>query len=327
MKEMKKIITLLCILPLVGFMACNEEDFSAREHYKYVVYLLSENEYNVFSAEYDLKKMSGEGEITANLVIGCGGSLSNPEEFVVELEPDAVLFDKFNRSNYDIDEEKYARLLPEDRYKVGASRVTFPAHNPDQYVKVPVTVRTEGLSPDSIYFIPVSIRSTSRYEVNKEKSGVLFRVTMKNDYAEQAKDTYYQLRGTVLGEDGNNTAVSTSKLVRPLGKSSVRLYAGSQTQTVSTATVEDIKKYSIILTVDENNRVQITPYGTIQVEQLDGGDEWNKYEESKTYADTKVVKRFYLHYRYRTLKSNATSGQPAVWNEWVTIKETLKRME
>ncbi len=324
---MKKIIYLLCILPLVSFMACNEEDFSAREHYKYVVYLLSENEYNVYSAEYDLKKITNDGEITAHLVVGCGGSLSNPEEFTVELEPDVVLFDKFNRSNYDIDVEKYARLLPEDRYTIASNRVTFPAHNADQYARLPIKVRTEGLSPDSVYFIPISIKSTSKYEVNKEKSGVLFRITLKNDYAEQAKDTYYQLRGTILGADGNNTGVSTSKLVRPLTKNSVRLYAGSQTQVISTATVEDIERYSIILTVDENNKVQITPYGTIEVEQLDGGDEWNKYEEAKTYTDTKIVKRFYLYYRYRTIRTPATSTQPAVWNNWITIKETLRRME
>lgn len=324
---MKKIITLLCILSLVGFIACNEEDFSAREHYKYVVYLLSENEYNVFSAEYDLEKITEEGEITAYLIVGCGGSLSNPEEFVVELEPDVVLFDKYNRSNFDIDVDKYARLLPESKYQIESNRVVFPAENADQYVKLPIKVRTEGLSPDSIYLIPISIKNTSKYEVNKEKSGVLFRVTMRNDYAEQVNDTYYQLRGTIISEDGNNTSVSTSKLVRPLTKNSVRLYAGSNTQVITTATVEDIKKYSIILTVDENNQVQITPYGTIEIEQLDGGAEWNKYEEAKTYTDTKIVKRFYLYYRYRTLKSPATSTQPAVWDNWITIKETLKRME
>jgi|AGTN01.3.fsa_nt_gi Domain of unknown function (DUF1735). len=324
---MKKIIYLLCGFLFVGFTACNEEDFSAREHYKYMIYLLSENDYNVFSAEYDLEKITEEGEITAYLTVGCGGSLSNPEEFVVELEPDFVLFDKYNQSNFDIDISRYARLLPEDKYQIESNRVVFPANNADQYVKVPIRVRMEGLSPDSIYFIPIAIKSTSKYEVNKEKSAVLFRITMKNDYAEQLKDTYYQLRGNIVNEDGNNMSVSSSKLVRPLTKNSVRLYAGSNTQTIQTATVEEIKKYSIILTVDENNQVQITPYGTIEVEQLDGGQEWNKYEEAKTYADAKIVKRFYLYYRYRTLRSLATSTSPAIWDDWVTIKETLRRME
>lgn len=324
---MKKIIFLLFALPFVGFISCNEEDFSAREHYKYMVYLLSENEYNLFSAEYDLESITDDGEITAHLIIGCGGSLSNPEEFIVELEPDEVLFDKYNRSNFDIDVDKYARMLPEELYQIESNRILFPANNPDQYVKVPINVRTESLSPDSIYLIPISIKSTSKYEVNKEKSGVLYRVTMKNDYAEQMNDTYYQLRGTIIGDDGNNTSISTSKLVRPLTKNSVRLYAGSYTQVITTATVDDIVKYSIIVSVDENDKVQITPYGTIEVEQLDGGDEWNYYEEAKTYVDTKIVKRFYLYYRFRTLKSPATSSQPAEWNDWVTIKETLKRME
>ena len=324
---MKKNICFFSAFLLFCLTACNEEDFSVREHYKYMIYLLSENTDNVFSAEYDLEAITEEGAITSYLSVGCGGSLSNPDEFIVELEPDEVLFDKYNRSNFDIDYSKYARLLPEEKFQLGTTRVVFPANNPDQYVKVPITVQIGGLSPDSIYFIPLSIKSTSKYEVNKEKSAVLFRVTIKNDYAEQLNDTYYQLKGNVLSEDGNNLGVSTSKLVRPLAKNSGRLHAGSNTQTIKTATVQDIQKYSIILTIDEKNQVRITPYGTIQIEQLDGGEEWNRYEEAKTYADTKIVKRFYLYYRYRTLKSRATTTTPEVWDNWITIKETLKRME
>lgn len=322
---MKKFIFLFMSILLCCVTACEEEEYDSIEHYKYVVYLLSENDYNVYSESYAFN----EGEaVTGYFSVGCGGSLSNPESFSVELEPDTLLFDAYNKSNFDIDRSKYAHLLKESRYQISAGVVTFPAHHEDQYVKVSVIVTPDGLSPDSTYFIPIAIKSTSKYEINKEKSSILFRVALENYYAEQLTDTYYQMRGNTLNSSGVATgSISGTKLVRPLSKKSVRLYAGSQAQTTK-STVDEIARYSIVLTVDENDHVQITPYGTIETEQLDGGADWNIYKEAPASAgDTKVKKHFYLHYRFRTLQTPANESAPAVWSQWITVKETLTKLE
>jgi len=266
--------------------------------------------------------------VTGYFSVGCGGSLSNPEGFTVELEADTVLFDAYNKANFDIDTAKYANLLKEDRYEIETNLVNFPSQNEDQYVKVAVTVQPDGLSPDSIYFIPIAVKRVSKYEINEEKSNILFRVALENNYAEQLTDTYYQMRGNTLNDAGEATvSISGTKLVRPLSKNSVRLYAGSQAQTTS-STVEQINRYSIVLTVEDNNQVRITPYGTIEVEQLDGGSYWNTYEEAKVNAaDNKVSKYFYLYYRFRTLQTPASDDTPAVRDNWTTVKETLRRLE
>ncbi len=322
---MKKFIFLFFAITLCCATACKEENYDTMEHYKYIVYLLSENDYNVYSESYAFN----EGEaVTGYFSVGCGGSLSNPESFTVELEPDTVLFDAYNKSNFDIDRTKYAHLLNADRYQLASNTVTFPAQSEDQYVKVSVTVKPDGLSPDSTYFIPIAIKSTSKYEINKEKSSILFRVALENDYAEQLTDTYYQMRGSTLNSSGVATgSISGTKLVRPLSKKSIRLYAGSQAQTTK-STVDEIAKYSVVLTVNENNQIQITPYGTIQTEQLDGGPDWNIYKEAPaSVGDTKVRKHFYLHYRFRTLQTPASENTPAVWSQWTTVKETLTKLE
>lgn len=322
---MKKNISLLVSMILCSVIACKEDDYASREYYRYVVYLLSEDDYNVYSESFAFN----DGEtVTGYFSIGCGGSLANPESFTVELEPDTVLFDAYNKSNFDIDRSRYANLLDESRYQIAASVVTFPAKNKDQYVKVAVTVNPDGLSPDSTYFIPIAIKNTSQYEINKEKSGLLFRVALENNYAEQLTDTYYQMRGNILNDAGEATgSISGTKLVRPLSKNAVRLYAGSQAQTVK-STVEEIARYSIVLTVGEDNRVQITSYGTIETEQLNGGDTWNIYKEARANpGDTKIKKQFYLLYRFRTLETPATGDTPAVWGQWTTVKETLTRLE
>jgi hypothetical protein len=266
-------------------------------------------------------------EVVGYFSIGCGGARSNTKEFTVELEPDHILLDKYNQGNFDIDQSKYAKLLPGNRYKIQSYTVKFPSYNPDPYVKVAVSVLPDGLSPDSVYFIPLAIKSVSDYELNPDKSNLLFRVVLQNDYAEQLKDTYYQLKGNIMNDAGEATSgIAGSKLTRPISKNSVRLYAGNEVQT-NKSTIEEIDKFSILLTVKNNNQVQITPYGSIEVEQINA-EGWNIYEEVRKNAiDEDTNKYFLLYYRYRTIKTPATGSSPAVYNNWIIVQETLKRLE
>lgn len=322
---MKKYIYALasCIL-LTCFIACNKEDYSNREYYKYVVYLLSKENYNVYP---DVFPFDEGKEVTRYFSVCCSGSLINPDEFTVELETDTILFNQYNRMNFDIDTSKFAHHLSKDMYRIETYTVKFPARNTDPYMKVAVSVIPDKLSPDSIYFIPLSIKSVSNYEVNPNKKNILFRVAVENYYAEQLKDTYYQLKGNKLNAAGEAIGgISGSKLARPISKNSVRLYAGNENQT-NKSTVEEINKYSILLTVDENKKVKISPYGSIEIEQYDT-ENWNRYEEiRKNAVDLSVNKYFNLYYRYRTVKTPTTDKKPAVYNDWVIVQETLKRLE
>ena len=132
------------------------KNYAEKEHYKDVVYLLSKENYNVYSEVFPF---DNGNEVTGYFSVGCGGSLTNPEEFTVDLEPDTVLFNYYNKSNFDINTSKYAKLLSANRYQIETDKVLFPAKNPDQYVKVAVKVKPDGLSPDSTYFIPIAIRA------------------------------------------------------------------------------------------------------------------------------------------------------------------------
>lgn len=320
----KSIFIVLGCLLFTNFMACDKDDYSNTEFYKYVVYLLSKENYNVYT---DVFPFDDGNEVTRYFSVCCSGSLANPEGFTVELEEDTLLFTQFNRMNYDIDTSKFAHLLSKDRYKIETSTVHFPANHVDPYMKVAVSVLPDGLSPDSVYFIPVAIKSISNYEINPDKMNMLFRIVVENYYAEQLKDTYYQLKGNKLNAAGEAIGgIAGSKLARPINKNSIRIYAGNETQT-SKSTKAEIDKFSVILTVDANNKVKISPYGSIQIEQYEK-DNWNIYEEiKKNSVDTDVNKYFNLYYRYRTLKTPATGSNPAVYNDWVIVQETLKRLE
>lgn len=323
-----KYIQVLSTFVLLFLSSCKEDRYSEIEHYKHVIYLLSENSYNVASESYPFN--DGK-EVVGYFSIGCGGSLTNPEEVVVELGPETELFPKYNRFNFDIDESKYARLLPKERYRIVSDKIIFPARNPDQYVKVAVTVLPDGLSPDSTYFIPIAIKSVSRYEVNPKKSSILFRIGLENYYAEHLNDTYYQMRGSQLNEAGVPVGtISATKLVRPLTRNKIRLFAGGETQTPTTKP-DVIRRQSIVLTINENKEVKIEPYGTIQIDQMPVDENWNRYVETPIQAGQsggsgKMAKYIYLYYRFRTL-TPATETTPEQYSSWSTVKEVLKRLE
>lgn len=309
-------ITFVGVLALCLFagVSCSNDSIYEEEQYKHLVYLLSGSE-NVYTESYTLN----ETEPVRYFSIGCGGSTPNAEEVTVTLEPDRVLLDQYNRNNFDVKVTSYAKLLPADRYQIASYTVTLPANPADQYVKVPVTVRPLGLSPDTIYFIPLAIKSVSRYGVNEEKRNFLYRVTIENDYAKQATVTSYTKKGSEKNQSNNSESVlSGAKMVQPLTHDKVRLFAGNNVQNLTTTTVADIKKYAIVVQVQADASVDISPYDAIEVEMLNDPG-YNRYAIVK--QGSRDLRTFFLYYRYRIQNANGTYGT------WMEVKETLTRVE
>jgi hypothetical protein len=238
----------------------------------------------------------------------------------VTLEPDRILFDQYNKSNFDIDYSSYAKILSADRYEIESYTVVIPANPTEQYVKIPVKVRPLGLSPDSTYFIPLAIKSVSRYEVNEEKYNMLYCVRIENDYADQ-NNTYYTKKGYEINQSNNSeTSLSGTKRVQPLTGNKVRMFTGNNTQS-STTTVADMEKYAIVVEVKADSTLACTPYGTIEVEMLEDID-YNRYSYVIQYnIDTQGYREqhvFALYYRYRILNSDGVT-----FSAWMEVKEML----
>jgi hypothetical protein len=302
-------IFIACIV-VFGFSGCNTDSIYQEEQYKTLVYLLSGSD-NVFATSYTLN----EDEPVRYVSIGCGGSNSNEQDITVTLEPYPEMLDKYNSLNYDYQSE-YAKLLPADRYEIESYSVTLPAKSNYHYARLPIKVRPLGLSPDSLYFIPLRIKSVSRYDVNEEKRDVLFRVAIENDYAEQLVPTYYVKSGLMTNPI---TVLSGTKLVQPLEKDKVRMFVGNEIYG-STTTVEDIERLSIVVQINEDNSLTITPYGSMEVEMLDNVNGYNRYVPDLVQGTSKQ-RVFYLNYRFRLKQSNGT------YSGWREVEERLIRVE
>ena len=289
-------------LPLL-LVSCDENDQFRGELYKKVIYLLSTDDYT-FETEHELGTTSS-GYVT----IYCGGTEHISSDVTVELErdPDAVY--EYNYMYFDIDESRYAHELPASHYTIGSYKAVLAASSNDNYTLLPINVNPDGLCPDSIYLIPLRIKSVSNYEVNAEKNRVLYRVLLKNKYATMATTTYYQVTGTETrgeGENASASGISVTRIFAPLSKNQVRCFAGTHTYNPSNVSKGEIDRYAMTLTIADDNSISITPYGDLEVETLGGS------ADNKCSVDKRGRFVFQLHYRFK----DTVNGEP-VWIEMV----------
>jgi hypothetical protein len=283
MKHLNIFKMLIVLIFVATAYACNRDELFQREQYKNQIALLSDDGYNIFQEEFDLS----ENESTGYVVAGCGGSHLITEDVLIDLEEDENLLYIYNRTNYDMDELKYARKLAGDKYDIAKYQILIPAGQ--RTGTLPVKVRPDGLSPDSIYFIPLKVRTFSAYEMHPNKTTLLYRVLLKNYWATQKSDTYYSLRGIRSGVN-----VMGTKQVFPVSANKVRIIAGNETFASNTNT---INAASLLLEVADDGRVKISSWKELDVTQVDDDPSYpNVFKiEDLGYA---TYKTFLLRYDY-----------------------------
>ena len=289
--------------------ACNENDQFKGELYEKVIYVLSNNDY-MFSSVHPLGETS-----TGYVTVYCGGTEHIDKDVKVELEPYEEALDQYNYINYDIDESRYARLLDASHYTIEDYSTVLSAKSPDNYSLIPIKVNPDGLSPDSTYIVPLRIKSVSDYRVNPDKEKVLYRVVLANEFATMEQTTYYQMTGVEslgLSSGESSSGVSVTRVVAPLAKNKVRMFAGTHSYVPNSVTKEEIAKYAMTVTFNDDHTISIEPYGDIEVEMVD--DPESNYWE----YNAKGWLMVYMSYRYMdTVTFNGNTETC-----WVTMTET-----
>jgi hypothetical protein len=245
--------------------------------------LVSDDDHNVFQVVHDLDEPESVGYVAAS----CGGTNPTDKDINITLLQDVEPFNKYNKDKFDVEEEKFAQLLPAGKFNIDNYSLTIPVG--ERKGQMAIRVRPDGLSPDSVYFISLKVDEYSVYEINPKKSDVLYRVLIKNRYATQASSTNYSLRGT---RDGVN--VMGVKQMHPISSNQVRIMAGTD---AFQSDVSVINKNCIILTIGDDNKLSITPFKNVTVEQLDGDPDFPnifKIEDD----GFNIYKTFLLSYKY-----------------------------
>jgi hypothetical protein len=274
------------------YSSCARDELFEREQYKKVFALLSEDGFNILSEVHELDSIISQGYITA----ACGGTLLTEDDIIISIVEDENLLNEYNRSNYDVDESRYVNWLPRSNYDIENYSITIPAG--ERIGLMNINVRPNGLSPDSTYFIPMRVDGFSAYELNHNKSTVLYHVYLKNYYATsnalKKSRTLYSSRIRI----DTNVVIMKNKEMFPLSGNSVRVMAGDLPYNEN---VNTINNNSIVLTVDAaTKKVTIGPWkdDNLRLVQVDGDPEYPNifYINDDGY---KTYKTFLLRYDYR----------------------------
>lgn len=279
--------TILCFILGFGGVSCNQDEVFEKEQYKNVFALIS-GDNNVYSEFFDLSQPESSGYVS----VSCGGSNKITRDINISLVEDLKLLDKYNQVNYDVDYANYALHLPAGNYDIDSYQMTVMSGTTG--AELSVRIRPNGLSPDSIYFIPLRIDQHDTYEANPEKSYVLYRVMLENRYARSDGNTYYSMRVKESVNGGDDIETPGMKIMHPLSGNRVRIMAGTKPFVSDVVTFE---QSAIILEIDEDDNVRILPYGDIEVMTVDGNTDYpNIFRiEDDGYA---TYKTFLLHYNY-----------------------------
>lgn len=284
MKQYNLIIATIALLS-AGVVSCDDPLYDDEQYHK-EIYLLSEDQ-NIYSREYSLE----EGKSTKSLSILYTGSTLLEKDVTVHLELEPSLVDEYNKRNFDVNSEKFAHLLSPDLYSIDHLDVTMKTDNPEVYTLVNVTVDPSILSPDSIYFIPLKLKEDDAYQVNADKSTVLFAAYPYNKYASVKTPTYYVMVGSRQVEGDESTGkINGNKLVKPLSANQIRLCVDSR---LDATTLDEIAQYCMVLTINEDNSIGISAYNPekLELQEIKDGDKPSVYD-----PETGL---FTIYYKYK----------------------------
>ncbi len=307
---MKKILIIsLAVVLFVGiFTACSSYDFD-QEQYKKEINLLSNSELVYDRQVADLK---GNGD-TIFLVAGLSGSVLSNETYNVGIMEADSLFRAYNKSNFDIEKDRYARKLPEECFTFPYIGMQIPAGK--SQVKFPIYLQNlDKLSPDSIYLLDYKIDPVTTSVFNPKKQEVLLRLFFANEFATTRQNTFYNYTSSsIITLDINSPLIkhpTNANQVFPLGENCVRMLAGDETFDEYKKALDKINRMSIKVTIGDKTSqnplarvVTIEPYKTLDVVQMTPFEVYsNTYliniistpDGRKTY-----YKEFRLHYKYR----------------------------
>lgn len=312
----KKFNIILCAA--AGLLtACDKYDFD-QEQYRNDISLLSNSSLIYDRQVADLEKDENTIYVVATV---SGSQPSSASHHVVLLESDS-LFKAYNKSNFDIEEQYFAKMLPEECYefpymemdiKQGESKAMFPVH----------LKNLDRLSPDSTYFLDYRLDWDRMPNCNRAKSHVLLRIYKENYYATTKEATYYNYTSSTIvipNADGSSEVrrPTSANRVFPIGANTVRLMAGDEDLGDYKKARATIVSKSIILemgeqipenpqarslTIRPHNRVEdvdVEPVDVVQMTPIGEYDNTFLLNVIRT-PDGRATyyKEFRLHYKYR----------------------------
>lgn len=326
----KNIIMMIALFAIV-FNACNRDEIFEREMYKARIALKGNTTggFNIFEQEHDFDKADANGWTQGFISANVGGALPTTERIVLTIKEDMDLLNQYNEINFSTDDYRFARFLSPDRYQVGKREIEIPAGERNGIM--PISFKLEGLSPDSMYTIPFKVENASAYELNLDKSNVLYRIHFKNFWSTTKSITEYSHRGyqlqiSRLDEVPAPTRTPTylNKRVYPVSRNEIRLFCGKKAFSADDDQQQVIPQWSMLIRINNDGTLTIEPWEKsehlgIKIKQVhnDNFDVNDRFLNTYELVDDgfgKLYRTFRLCYDY-TDPDPDDKGEYRMWEE------------
>lgn len=252
MYNMKTIKSILCLAIVFMAVGCSEDYPLNKEQYKKVVYLTRaiddvKEEYVNYAYDRD----------TIYISVSVSGTTYTDRDIRVTFKEDneaISIYNKRNLSSADIQNLH----LPKAAYEYPQEDVIIKAgKNTAIY---PVYIYPERLHCDSLYMLPVSIKTISAYELKDDIDTVLLaRVNTVNNYSGK-----YHIRGSIINlETGNKQSYDMPRKLVATNKNSVRVYH----EVPETKTY--LQSHTFTISVNGDNSLIFAPWNRFEL--TDGG--------------------------------------------------------
>ena len=311
----QKIMMIFALFAIV-FNACNRDEIFEREMYKARVALKGDvsGGFNIFEQEHDFDTADADGWTKGFISANVGGALPTTQNIVLSLKEDDDLLFQYNQTIFGTDDYQYARLIPQDvRYSIANRSIVIPVG--ERGGIMPIKFRLEGLSPDSTYLIPFKVEKCSAYEMNLDKSTVLYRAHFKNFWSTTKTITEYSHRGyrlavSRLDENPAPTRTPTylNKRVYPVSRDEIRMYCGTKAYSADDKPQQVIPQWSMLIKIANDGNLSIEPWDKnkqlgVKVKQVfndnyDGNDRFLNTYELVDDGFGKLFRTFRLCYDY-----------------------------
>lgn len=255
---------------LMGMVSCEPvSDPLEKEQYQKEVYLVG--------AAQDIQdkevSYAGDGSLYVSAAIG-GTQFPDQDVQVTIGLADNAKMDMYNYKNFSAEDVKY-QALPEAWYNFPSFTGVIKAG--EVYCRIPFTIDTEKIHPDSLYVIPLKVLTTSAYSIVEKDTTLLVHPKMVNDYsgAYTFEGTTWEMKN---GEKimSSASATTTLRTAVALNASTIRLF-----QKVALEKVKNVADNCYNIRVNADNTLTVTSYDKMPI--TNGGGTYDKDKGTFTF--------------------------------------------
>jgi len=278
---MKKIILFPLSLALL-LIGCDAESPMDKDLYPQSVYIVGAKD-KIVNRDVNI----GNDQDTISISVAVSGSRDSQQDLIVSIAEDPNAIETYNTKELSAQAVHY-RKLANGIYQYPLENLSIKAGT--VYNTYPIYIKPASLHCDSLYMIPLKIKSTSAYTLNKTDTIALVKINLVNKYS----GLYYMngvLKNTTNAKDSLVYKMARNAVATDNGKT-IRIYHYNN-EYISGDVKDNRPAFALKITINADNTLTFATWDKFPI--INGGGnylpELKLYNFWYTYTNNGVVWR------------------------------------